>query len=91
MRRIVASSLIFILLTAVGCQMDVPTATPWPTRTLATPSADLRYDPYGPDRDCPDFFTQREAQDFYLAAGGPTRDPHRLDRDRDGFACEALP
>ncbi|HZG83441.1 MAG TPA: thermonuclease family protein [Paenibacillus sp.] len=43
-----------------------------------------------PDRDCGDFATQREAQAFYEAAGGPERDPHRLDGDGDGIACEGL-
>ncbi|WP_157888207.1 thermonuclease family protein [Bacillus marinisedimentorum] len=52
----------------------------------------LRYDPDGPDRDCGDFSTQREAQAFYEAAGGPAADPHRLDgRDGDGIVCESLP
>lgn len=54
-------------------------------------TGNLRYDPNGPDRDCSDFATQAEAQEFYIAAGGPARDPHRLDSDRDGVACEALP
>jgi len=40
------------------------------------------------DRDCGDFATQQEAQAFYEAAGGPERDPHRLDGDGDGIACE---
>ena len=50
-----------------------------------------RYDPAGPDRDCSDFTTQTEAQAFFVAAGGPTNDPHRLDRDGDGVVCESLP
>lgn len=49
------------------------------------------YDPNGPDRDCSDFDTQKEAQAFYEAAGGPKKDPHRLDPDKDGVACESLP
>ena len=49
-----------------------------------------RYDPFGPDRDCGDFRNWKEAQAFYEAAGGPHRDRHDLDRDRDGIACEAL-
>jgi len=49
------------------------------------------YDPAGPDRDCGDFATWQEAQAFYKAAGGPARDPHRLDGDRDGVACQSLP
>ncbi len=40
------------------------------------------------DRDCSDFRTWREAQDFYERAG--PGDPHRLDADNDGIACEAL-
>lgn len=43
------------------------------------------------DRDCSDFGTQRAAQIFYLNAGGPSSDPHRLDSDGDGVACETLP
>lgn len=43
------------------------------------------------DRDCSDFASQREAQEFFEAAGGPDIDPHRLDGDGDGVACESLP
>jgi Excalibur calcium-binding domain len=43
------------------------------------------------DRDCGDFATQRKAQIFFLRHGGPRRDPHRLDADNDGVACEANP
>lgn len=49
----------------------------------------LRYDPKGPDRDCSDFATQAEAQAFFEATG--PGDPHRLDQDHDGVACESLP
>lgn len=42
------------------------------------------------DKDCSDFSTWREAQDFFERNGGPTKDPHRLDRDGDGIACEEL-
>jgi Excalibur calcium-binding domain len=42
------------------------------------------------DRDCSDFSTWRAAQTFYKKKGGPQRDPHRLDADRDGIACESL-
>lgn len=41
-----------------------------------------------PDRNCGDFQTWQEAQEFFKAAG--LGDPHRLDRDRDGVACEGL-
>lgn len=43
------------------------------------------------DRDCADFSTQRAAQIFFLRHGGPRRDPHRLDGDNDGVACEDNP
>ncbi len=63
-------------------------ATPLPS---TTPSTDLRYDPFGPDRNCGDFDTYQEALAFFLAAGGPDKDPHGLDRDRDGEPCSSLP
>lgn len=59
--------------------------------TAGPGSGGLRYDPAGPDRDCGDFAGQAEAQAFFLAAGGPAADPHGLDGDRDGLACETLP
>ncbi|MYL35551.1 thermonuclease family protein [Pontibacillus yanchengensis] len=49
------------------------------------------YDPSGDDRNCGDFDTQEEAQSFFEAAGGPDSDPHRLDGDGNGVACESLP
>jgi endonuclease YncB( thermonuclease family) len=41
------------------------------------------------DRDCSDFDSQAEAQDFYENAG--PGDPHRLDADDDGRACDSNP
>lgn len=43
------------------------------------------------DRDCGDFATQASAQTFFFANGGPASDPHLLDADGDGVACETLP
>ena len=40
---------------------------------------------------CSDFATQRDAQAFFLDEGGPSNDPHDLDGDNDGKACEELP
>lgn len=37
---------------------------------------------------CADFPDQRTAQLFYEL---DPSDPHQLDRDRDGLACESLP
>jgi hypothetical protein len=45
----------------------------------------------GGDRDCGDFATQAAAQAFFISQGGPARDPHGLDGDHDGIACESLP
>lgn len=41
------------------------------------------------DRDCGDFPSQADAQNFFLQAGAG--DPHRLDDDGDGVACESNP
>ena len=43
------------------------------------------------DRDCADFSTQEEAQAFYDSQDNPSSDPHRLDNDGDGVACQSLP
>jgi len=48
----------------------------------------LPYDPDGRDRDCSDFDSQVVAQRFFRAA--QPGDPHRLDGDNDGRACESL-
>jgi len=41
------------------------------------------------DRDCSDFKNQRQAQKFFKKHHGSKRnDPHRLDADHDGKACE---
>jgi hypothetical protein len=42
----------------------------------------------GSDKDCRDFATHDEAQAFYEENG--LDDPHRLDGDDDGIACERL-
>jgi hypothetical protein len=41
------------------------------------------------DRDCSDFSTQAQAQAFFQQQG--PGDPHNLDGDGDGIACEELP
>ena len=43
----------------------------------------------GGDKDCKDFKTHDEAQNFFIDAG--LGDPHKLDGDGDGQACESLP
>lgn len=41
------------------------------------------------DKDCGDFASQRAAQIFFVKHGGPRSDPHGLDRDKDGVACDS--
>jgi hypothetical protein len=43
------------------------------------------------DKNCSDFPSQKAAQLFYLRHGGPHRDPHGLDADDDGVACDSNP
>jgi hypothetical protein len=53
---------------------------------VASPGASASYR----DKDCSDFGSWRAAQKFYKKHGGPRYDPHRLDADHDGIACEDL-
>jgi hypothetical protein len=43
------------------------------------------------DKDCGDFPSQKAAQIFFLKHGGPQSDPHGLDAEGDGVACESNP
>jgi len=58
--------------------------------TMATATARARVSPPPADNalDCPDFTSQRAAQDVLDA---DPSDPHWLDDDGDGIACERLP
>ena len=74
-----------------------PTPTPAAPDTTFTPTpttggqSKIPAEPSFEDRNCSDFNGWSEAQEFFLAAGGPDEDPHRLDRNSDGTACESLP
>lgn len=74
-------------------RVDVETVAEPPSILAVTTTGEqpFKYDPFGRDRDCGGFDTHEEAQAFFIAAGGPDRDPHRLDGDNDGIACESLP
>ena len=56
----------------------------------AVPALALRDAAAVRDRDCSDFRTQRQAQRFFKKHD-PRDDPHGLDADNDGKACEELP
>ncbi len=71
-----------------------PTPIPSPSPTPGFPiglrtGVPVLYDPFGPDRNCGDFSTWAQAQDFYEAAGG--NNAHGLDSNKDGVACQSLP
>ena len=40
--------------------------------------------------DCGDFVTWREANEHFIASGGPEKDPYGMDSDGDGIPCETL-
>jgi micrococcal nuclease len=40
---------------------------------------------------CDNFEYQEDAQDLFEKCGGLENDIHRLDGDKDGVVCEALP
>ena len=46
---------------------------------------------YTDEYNCDDFETQPEAQIFFDNAGGLENDVNRLDGNKDGVACQALP
>ena len=43
------------------------------------------------DRDCDDFSSHKKAQRFFEDEGGLLLDLHKLDRNKDGVACEPRP
>ena len=67
-----------------GGSSPTPAPKPKPTRVGSTGGG-------GGDKDCADFTSHSAAQDFFEENGGPGSDPHRLDADGDGQACESLP
>ena len=86
---IVAADADTLVLSPAASGVDTATAASSPATfglLNATPVAGSAAD-RTTDRDCDDFLTQVEAQDFYEAAGGPGLDLHRLDVDGDGVAC----
>jgi hypothetical protein len=71
----------FVALIAVG----VFIAGAFGPSSMFRVAAPTRFAPSA-DRDCRDFATRWQAQLFYWQAG--PGDPHRLDEDGDGWACE---
>ncbi|MCH7597813.1 thermonuclease family protein [Patescibacteria group bacterium] len=65
--------------------LEEPQSTPSPDESA--PNYICSYNAYN----CTDFSTHNEAQTVYELCGGVANDIHRLDRDKDGLACESLP
>ena len=74
--------------TATSTRTPTPTRTATPTQDSEnTAGIDLPPKPADGDYDCGHFETQEQAQYVYEQN---TDDPHRLDTDDDGTACESL-
>jgi len=67
------------------------TTTTTETQISQTPPPPANYECSYNAYNCTDFYTHAEAQSIYEACGGVNNDVHRLDRDKDGLACESLP
>lgn len=86
----VAPAAVPIPTTAPPVESAGPPAPPAATSTPAPP-ATATASPAFEDRNCSDFDGWQQAQEFFLSEGGPENDPHKLDRNSDGVACESLP
>ncbi len=54
------------------------------------PASTAQIGPDNIDKDCSDFGSHQEAQDYFESQGGSqSNNVDRLDRDGDGLACEA--
>ena len=74
-----------------SCPLNHPTAKPTVKQNTKTIPVQSNSTYTGGDKDCGDFATHAQAQTFFISRGGPGSDPHRLDKDHDGIACETLP
>jgi endonuclease YncB( thermonuclease family) len=72
-----------------GLWSQVNPTAPWTWRDRQSDSSSGPGETSTRDRDCSDFDTQPEAQRFFERHG--PGDPHGLDGNNDGEACESLP
>jgi Excalibur calcium-binding domain len=88
---IVATAALIVGPDIAASMMDKPSPPAQRQHWTSSDAPDIERDvdiPLGvADKDCRDFATQSEAQDFMEQNEG---DPHRLDGDNDGVACERL-
>ena len=77
-----------------ACILATPTSQTNSTTFNQVKTNQCQYPCDGPDRDCSDFQTQKQAQEFFNCCGfSPTYDPMNLDSVGvgDGIVCEKLP
>ncbi len=78
-------------------QEDVQTQKPEPPVMMAPAEAENAASNSGSvvcsvnTYNCTDFKTQKEAQAVYEQCGGVANDVHKLDKNKDGNACDSLP
>jgi LPXTG-motif cell wall-anchored protein len=86
----VAVAFLTMAMPSAAAQDPSPSATPVATPTpVASPTASPSAEEIEAQR-CADFISQQDAQSFFVSEGGPDLDPHGLDADRDGTACEGI-
>lgn len=101
MYKIIGLLIVSLSLLAAGCNETTTTSDTSSSFVETQSTSTTNYESMGDDdysstrsyssgdRDCSDFTSQRAAQSFYESEG--PGDPHGLDRDGDGVACETLP
>jgi hypothetical protein len=88
--------ILVLMMALTACTSDVPPEVLEPTAApSSSPSAPAGLlesaetsSPVLADRNCTDFASPVQAQEFYIEAGGPEQDLHGLDPDRNGNACD---
>lgn len=81
-------ALLFVIVLISACTQQQPKTTQYQATNTTTQTSNATAGFV--DKDCSDFKTQVEAQAFF-EANNPAEDPHLLDVDGDGKACESLP
>ncbi len=101
--RLLMIGVIVMLLVAFGFEANntdfdlgkmVKTGSVAASRVLRDDNGNIKLDAMcdQPEYNCDDFATQPEAQEvFDHCKYNANRDPHKLDGDKDGEACESLP
>lgn len=89
--RVASVFSIFLLMGCVGTTPNVrfdPNSTTGVGKTRFVRAVDGPQSSAPNTRNCADFSSAFAAQRFFQSQGGPSNDPHDLDRDGDGYACE---